>query len=112
MNLYDVLSLKYPEADMINQIQIGDKLGNGELEIVLWDLPGTPLPTLAEIASFFNDTEIQAKYTAKLNAELNAPILVQLSEIDAKSIRALRTNDAERLAELEEEAIALRAQLH
>lgn len=111
MNLYDVLSLKYPEADMINQIQVGDKQGNGELEIVLWNLPGVPLPTLAEIAALFNDEEIQAKYVAKINAEVNGPILVQLAELDAKSIRALRTNDTERLAALEAEAAGLRSLL-
>lgn len=38
-------------------------------------------------------------------------ILQQLDEIDAKSIRALRTNDTTRLAALESQAQALRKQL-
>lgn len=41
----------------------------------------------------------------------NLQILRQLCDIDGKSVRALRTNDSDKLQELEEQAIALRAQL-
>ena len=41
----------------------------------------------------------------------NGPILAQLAAIDARSIRALREGDAARIAALEAEAAALRAQL-
>lgn len=41
----------------------------------------------------------------------NAPILAELAEIDAKSIRPLREGETARVAELAEQAAALRAQL-
>lgn len=43
--------------------------------------------------------------------EYNNAIIAQLKEIDSKSIRALRTNDTERLNALEAQAASLRAQL-
>lgn len=43
--------------------------------------------------------------------ELNAPILAQLTEIDAKSIRALREGNGARIADLEQQATTLRSQL-
>lgn len=45
------------------------------------------------------------------NAETNRTILEQLVEIDARSIRALRTSDKVKLLELENQAAALRKQL-
>lgn len=44
-------------------------------------------------------------------AEINAPILAQLDEIDRKSIRALREGDMVRVAALEIQAEVLRSQL-
>ena len=41
----------------------------------------------------------------------NAPILLQLQEIDQKSIRAIREGDTTRIAAWEAQAAALRAQL-
>lgn len=41
----------------------------------------------------------------------NAPILAELARIDAKSIRPLREGDTARVADLEAQAAALRAQL-
>lgn len=56
--------------------------------------------------------EIDARRTAQPNAsEFNAPILAQLAAIDSKSIRPLREGDGARVAALEAEAAALRAQL-
>ncbi len=46
-----------------------------------------------------------------VNKEANYYVCLELAEIDAKSIRALRTNDTARLATLEAEAATLRAQL-
>lgn len=43
--------------------------------------------------------------------EYNAPILAMLALLDAKSIRPLREGDAERVADLEQQASALRAKL-
>lgn len=44
-------------------------------------------------------------------ADFNAQIKLQLAEIDAKSIRALREGNSTRIAELETQAATLRAQL-
>jgi len=41
----------------------------------------------------------------------NNPIYQQLEELDKKSIRALRTNDTQRMAEIEAEATILRSKL-
>lgn len=46
-----------------------------------------------------------------MKEKINAPIRAKLQVIDAKTIRALRTNDTARLASLEADAAALRAQL-
>jgi len=46
-----------------------------------------------------------------MNRIANQPIYDQLDQIDLKSIRALRANDAQRLNELEQQAAELRAQL-
>jgi hypothetical protein len=43
--------------------------------------------------------------------EFNEPILVQLKELDAKSIRPLREGDTMRVTALESQAAALRLQL-
>lgn len=51
------------------------------------------------------------KTQAEIDAERIEQIHVQLMEIDIKSIRALRANETERLAELEAEAVALREEL-
>jgi hypothetical protein len=44
-------------------------------------------------------------------AQHNAPILAQLADIDAKSIRPLREGETARVRELAEQAAILRAQL-
>ena len=44
-------------------------------------------------------------------AEINAPIYAALDEIDRKSIRPVREGDVARVAALEAQALALRAQL-
>lgn len=45
------------------------------------------------------------------NAEKKRNITGQLNELDSKTIRALRTNDSQRLLDLENQAISLRQQL-
>jgi hypothetical protein len=74
--------------------------------------------TIREIEEF-NAREI--KHNTYLNSDeykeeqfklLNADILDQLKAIDQKSIRSLRINDTEKLAELEQQAIELRKKLY
>ena len=111
MNLSEVLHLKFPTANFLKDIKLCDHgLGNG-IEIQEWNLQGVPQPSAGDIATWMADPAIIAAYTAQQNAIANAPIIAQLDAIDAKSIRALRTNDTVRLTGLENQAIELRAQL-
>lgn len=79
----------------------------------------TDFPNLvdASIGGSIGDSIINGAVVRKVPSPLaekqtvNAAILAQLADIDAKSIRALRTNDAQRLATLEQQAAALRAGL-
>ena len=110
MNLPELLKLKYPNANFMTDIILADYgLGNGP-EIRQWNLT-YPEPTSQDLIDWQNDPVIIAAYAAEQNAITNAPIIAQLEDIDAKSIRALRTNDTVRLTELENQAITLRAQL-
>ena len=59
-----------------------------------------------------NTTEYIAEQKAKNNAIIKQNILKQLSEIDAKSIRALREGNTERIAQYEAQAQKLREQLN
>ena len=56
--------------------------------------------------------EYIAEQKAKNNAIIKQDILKQLSEIDAKSIRALREGNTERIAQYEAQAQKLREQLN
>jgi hypothetical protein len=72
----------------------------------IYDANTTSLTATAEYAAV-----LAASKTKESNEAINAAIIEQLDIIDGKSIRALRTNDAARLATLESQAAALRAQL-
>lgn len=54
-------------------------------------------------------TEIDSRKLS--SADINRPIIAQLERIDAKSIRALREGNQDRINSLESEASALRSQL-
>src|SRR5574344_641221 len=56
--------------------------------------------------------EYIAEQKAKNNAIIKQDILKQLSELDAKSIRALREGNTERIAQYEAQAQKLREQLN
>lgn len=110
--LYDIISLKYSDAifGVGGNVQLGDYgLGNGP-EIIVWELNESQ-PTVEELAMLQTDPTILSAYTLEQNIITNAPIIAQLDALDAKSIRALRTNDTVRLADLEAQAVTLRAQL-
>lgn len=111
ISLPKLLQLKYPEINIIRDVKLCDyKLGNGP-EIQQWFLEGVSQPSQDDLDAWQSDLAIIAAYTAEQNAIINAPIIDQLDIIDAKSVRALRTNDTGRLADLESQAVALRAQL-
>lgn len=57
------------------------------------------------------DASAVAANLASLNAPRKSAILAELAAIDTKSIRALRESNTARIAELEAQAVALRAEL-
>jgi hypothetical protein len=61
--------------------------------------------------SIVDGAVVPKQIPALTNAEHNAPILLELQQIDAKSIRALREGNQERITALESQAVALRSQL-
>lgn len=73
---------------------------------------GTPAPAYdAETAGAFWRGEAWEIVQAVAPQRTRSDILQALAIIDAKSIRALREGDAQRIGELEAEAVALRAAL-
>lgn len=75
--------------------------------IKVWDESLGDYPTQEYINSLVNDTYVIEHKKKVINEE----IYKKLDGVDLKSIRALRTGDTSRLESLEQEAIALRAQL-
>lgn len=110
MNIAEILILKFPSADFQKNIIIQDD-GTGPY-IKEWNHPSIPVPTDSELAQW--KTELQSEYDKqeqdRIFKENNADILAQLEQIDAKSIRALREGNTNRLAELEQQAQTLRGQ--
>lgn len=58
-----------------------------------------------------DDLDHKDKILEQGMADKRKAILKDLEEIDRKSIRAMRSNDAERLKQLEDQAVELRKQL-
>lgn len=86
--------------------------GNGMgAEISSWSYENSPQPTKEEIDAWQNDVNNQAAYQAVLNTDLNAGLLSQLDIIDLKSIRAIRENNTQLIAQWTTQAAALRAKL-
>ena len=107
MNLAVVLKLKFPSIDFVADVRLQDD-GDG-VYIADWCLEGVEKPTDEILASW--DNEVQSSYEAAQRTRLNKHIYEQLDALDVKSIRALRTNDTQRLAQIEQQAAALRKQL-
>jgi hypothetical protein len=113
MTLYDLLNLKYPEAfkEFPHKVLLQDD-GEG-VYIREWNLEGVAQPSKEELLVL--ETELAPAYLEQQKLlkfkTVNEEVLKKLDEIDIKSIRALRTNDAARLSSLEVEAATLRAQL-
>src|SRR5574344_1903169 len=66
----------------------------------------------SEFEALSQTPEYIAEQKAKNNAIIKQDILKQLSELDAKSIRALREGNTERIAQYEAQAQKLREQLN
>ena len=106
MNLADILRLKFTDINFLRDVLLQDD-GKGPY-IKEWNLP-EPKPDEATIAQWKLELEPAIEFLN--NKASNTPIYDQLKAVDERSIRALRTNDVEMLAQLEQQAEALRAQL-
>lgn len=109
MNIYDVLKIKYPEADFRKGIIIFDD-GQGPY-IKEWNLPDLIQPSMQEIEDWKTDPLVLEAFNKKANDLLNAPIYAELDALDLKSIRAIRGGDSIYIASLEGQAQALRDKL-
>lgn len=94
-------------ADMSKDIVLQDD-GQGAY-IARWSLEGIPMPSVDDLQQW--EQEVSALYQQEQFNIVNREILLQLEEIDKKSIRALRANDMGRLQQLENKAKLLRKQL-
>lgn len=106
MTLAELLLLKYPDILFPQECVLQDD-GSGQY-IAQWSR-AEPKPNEGDLSSWA--VELEQAYIFKQNKLANAPIYEQLDAIDLKSIRAIRTNDTARIAALEADASALRAQL-
>lgn len=106
MNLYEIIKLKYPDIDFMSDVLLQDD-GQGPY-IRYWNL-ADPKPSTSQLEKWSLELEDLRQF--QLNKILNEEIHKKLEEIDLKSIRALRTNDIDRLQDLETQAIALRLKL-
>lgn len=105
--LAEVLKIKFPEIDL-NPVSGNACLkdhGDGPI-VDKWELPQYPKPTPEELKEWNRELDPLIQRDRKVR-----DIQARLVEIDMKSIRALRANDSARLAELEQQATKLRAQL-
>lgn len=103
MNITDALKFKFPDIDFVNEVRVQDD-GKGPY-IAEWKRKD-PLPSNIDLIEW----EQQSIEIKEIN-KVNIPIFEKLKEIDAKSIRALRSNDTERLVQLEAQAVELRNNL-
>lgn len=84
-----VVARSLSDLPMLVDASIGGRIGDS---IINGIVVKTPLPSLTD-------------------EQFNAPIIAQLDELDAKTIRPLREGETARVAELAAQAAALRAQL-
>lgn len=111
MNIFDILILKYPGIQGITYKHTMDdgSVWHDPYDGLIWENKDIPKPTKKNIKDW--GIEFESAYNNKKLYEINRAIYEKLNEIDLKSIRALRTGDTARLESLEQEAVALRAQL-
>lgn len=103
-------------------IEIGEDGAYFDADLILWDervdgdMPNIDIAGAVRIDDDLLYNEEVALTDSKIKAEIvatenNARIMLALEKIDAKSIRALREGNQERIAALEAEAATLRLQL-
>jgi hypothetical protein len=113
MTIIDIIRLKYPNIQNVTYWytkQDGSPLDD-PYDGLVWENTDIPMPSKADVTQWMQDALLTAQYTFAQNKIANQLIYSQLDAIDAKSIRPLRENDTQRLADLTAQAVALRAQL-
>jgi hypothetical protein len=112
LDLKQVLMLKYKGIDFINDVNLQDDLDDKGVFIAGWNTAKLGVvPTASDLLAWQSDPILVQQAVYESNKVTNAPIYSALDAIDTKSIRALRSGDTARLSQLENEAVALRAQL-
>lgn len=106
-----LISLKYEGLICGKDFGLIDRSDGNGIQIEYWNCSSIERPSLDDLNNWQKDPVLKAKYQALLNIEHNKPILKALNEIDFKSIRALRENDVEFIAQYTQVANVLRSQL-
>ncbi len=109
ISLPELLVLKFPNINFDYEVTLADYQDGKGPVINQWNMVGVPRPDKATLAQWKSEVQEQWKQN-KLN-ELNAAKHKQLSDIDMKSIRALREGSTAKLNELEAQAQAVRNSL-
>lgn len=114
MNYFDTILLKYPEIQgvMYRHAQLDGTPWSDPYEGLTWENKDIPKPSKEELDKW--QVELQQQYEYKQNAVANATIMAQLDALDIKSIRSLRepsSASTTKLAEIKQQAVALRAKL-
>lgn len=111
--LYYIVKIQYPDVTIGYNCQVelvdhGDGTG---VQIGVWNVPNVVQPTTQELEALSLDLNVIAEYQAMLNKVENQSIIAQLDSLDLKSIRAIRENDTAKIAQWDDQAAILRAQL-
>ena len=114
--LWYTLKCQYPDAVMgidIRVLNYSPEVGIVDFQIAEWNLKNEPIPTEAQLSAWA--IKFAPEYAADQAIEQlkvrDAEIVKELDDLDMKSIRYLRTNDNQKIKELEDEAIVLRGKL-
>lgn len=79
MELAEVLQLKYPEIDLLNDVIIMDQ-GKGSF-IFAWNLSDIPQPTQEEVDKWKTELDLQYRQQQAVRARVYPPISDQLDMI-------------------------------
>jgi hypothetical protein len=114
MTIDEILIAKYNVAWLAGQFSMADFNDGKGIVITNWQVPDIAQPTLSQIEALITDPVVIQYAVFEENKIKNQPILNQLIDIDAQSIRALRepspTSTAQ-LAVLTSQAEELRSKL-
>ncbi len=88
MNLYDILSLKFPDANFMKDIKLAD-YGKGA-EIQEWNLD-VQMPTADDLAQWEIDLDLDYRIKCAVEARLYPPIHAQLDMMYHDSVEGTTT---------------------